>query len=230
MDNQTQQKKLVGEYAADHFIQDNMVIGLGEGSTAIFAIRRIAQLYSEKKLIGIKAIPCSKTVENESRRLGIPLISLEKDTKIDVTIDGADEVDPHLNIIKGGGGALTREKIVAQASAREIIVIDSGKQSDKLGIQWPVPIEVVLFGWENQMGFLESLDGKPKVRQTGTGEKYITDQGNYIIDCDFGVIEKPSELAQILNQRAGIVEHGLFINLATDLIVPVNNEVKHIQK
>jgi ribose 5-phosphate isomerase A len=230
MDKQTQQKKLAGEYAADTFVNNDMIVGLGEGSTAIFAIRRIAQLLSDGKLSRIQAVPCSKTVENEAKRLGIPLIELGSDTKIDVTIDGADEVDPQLNLIKGGGGALTREKIVAQATTREVIVIDSSKQSAKLGMKWPVPIEVIRFGWQRQIGFLKSLEGKPRVRKKKDGEAYITDQGNYILDCDFGVIEKPAELARILNQRAGIVEHGLFIDLATDLIVAENGKVTHTKK
>ena len=230
MDRKSRSKKLAGEYAADTFIKSNMTIGLGEGSTAIFAIRRIAQLLAEGKLTDIQAIPCSQNVENEAKRLGIPLMPFNKNTVLDVTIDGADEVDAQLNLIKGGGGALTREKIVAQASSKEVIVIDSSKQSEKLGMKWPVPIEVIKFGWERQFGFLESLEGKPKLREDKDGQTYMTDQGNYIIDCDFGVIEKPAELANILNQRAGIVEHGMFINLATDLIIAINGEIIHTQK
>jgi ribose 5-phosphate isomerase A len=129
------------------FIEAGMVVGLGEGSTAIFAIRHIAALIESGKLTGILGVPCSSRVEATARELGIPLTTLDDRPLVDLTIDGADEVDPALNVIKGGGGALLREKMVAQATRREIIVVDEGKLSDRLGTQWALPIEVVEFGW-----------------------------------------------------------------------------------
>ena len=138
---------------------------------------------------------------------------------IDLTIDGADEVDPQLDLIKGGGGALLREKIVAQASRREIIVVDESKLSPVLGTRWALPIEVIPFGWRSQARFIEALGGRVVVRQDGHGAPFRTDQGNIILDCAFGPIARLQELAQRLAARAGIVEHGLFLGIATDLIV-----------
>jgi len=138
---------------------------LGHGSTAIFAVQHIAQLLQSDRLRDILGVACSLQVENEARQLGIPLTTLDEHPIIDVTIDGADEVDPNLDLIKGGGGALLREKIVAQASRREIIVIDESKLSPALGTRWPVPVEVIPFGWRTQALYLESVGASVSVRQ-----------------------------------------------------------------
>ena len=216
-----------GEYAVDQFIKSGMLIGLGVGSTAIHAIRRIAVLIKDGTLKSITGVACSKSVEELAISLEIPLIDLKADTKIDVTIDGADEVDPQLNLIKGGGGALTREKIVAQISRKEVIVIDQSKYSNQLGAQWPVPIEVIPFGWKTQEKFLQSLGANPILRTNGQGNPFITDQFNFIIDADFGTIQEPFLLADQLKQRTGIVEHGLFIDLATDVIIANEEGIIH---
>ncbi|MGD2178729.1 MAG: ribose 5-phosphate isomerase A, partial [Anaerolineae bacterium] len=142
-------KRRAAERAVD-FVASGMVVGLGHGSTTVFALRRIAELLQQRELQDILGIPTSTHVERDARKLGIPLTTLEEHSRIDLTIDGADEVDDDLNLIKGGGGALLREKIVAQASRREIIVVDQTKLSPTLGIQWPVPVEVVPFGWRSQ--------------------------------------------------------------------------------
>jgi len=215
------------EYAAEHFIQSGMLVGLGVGSTAIHATRKIAQLIKENKLSSITAIACSKSTENLAIALGIPLIEIRPDTKIDVTIDGADEVDPRLNLIKGGGGALTREKIVAQISKREVIVIDYTKSSEILGTNWPIPIEVIPFGWQTQENYLQTLGAKTQLRTKENGEPCITDQSNFIIDADFGPISEPYLLADEIKHRTGIVEHGLFINLATDVIIAYDSGILH---
>ena len=215
------------EYAVDHFIKSGMLVGLGVGSTAIHATRRIGQLMQEKKLASITAIACSKSTEKQAISLGIPLIDFRPDTRIDITIDGADEVDPRLNLIKGGGGALTREKIVAQISKREVIVIDHTKYSDILGTNWHVPIEVIPFGWQTQENYLQSIGAKTQLRMKGNGEPYITDQSNLIIDADFGPISEPLLLAHELKHRTGIVEHGLFVNLATDVIIAYDSGILH---
>jgi ribose 5-phosphate isomerase A len=146
---------------------------------------------------------------------------------LDVTIDGADEVDPELNLIKGGGGALLREKIVAQASRRVIIVVDQTKPSPKLGTHWPVPVEVMPFAWRSQARFLESLGAVMTVRRDERGRQFETDSGNMILDCRFGPIGDAPRLAAALSARAGIVEHGLFIGLADDLIVASAEGVEH---
>ncbi len=201
------------------FVQDGMVVGLGHGSTAHFAHLAIARRLQEGSLKNIVAIPCSRQVEAEARALGIPLGSLDDHPVIDITIDGADEVDPRLNLIKGGGGALLREKIVAQASKQEIIIVDEGKLSPALGTRWALPVEVVPFGVAPVSRFVESIGGTPRLRQQPSGEPFVTDQGNYILDCQFGPIADPAVLARQLCDRAGVVEHGLFIGLASMVIV-----------
>jgi ribose 5-phosphate isomerase A len=223
-------KRQAAQYAVSHFIQSDMLVGLGVGSTAIFAVRKLAELIEEGELKGISAIPCSLAIEQEARRLEISLVDFTPHTRIDVTIDGADEVDPKLNVIKGGGGALLREKIVAQATSREIIVVDQSKCSETLGTRWAVPIEVVKFGWQSQVGFLESIGGQPRLRSTETGDPYTTDQGNYILDTNFGPIGDPRRLAETLKLRTGIVEHGLFIELVTDLVVASEDGIGHKTK
>jgi ribose 5-phosphate isomerase A len=223
-----QLKQKAGWYAVD-FVKSGMVVGLGHGSTAIFAVRCIAQLLQEGRLQDVLSVPCSRHVEAEARRLGIPLTTLDEHPVVDLTIDGADEVDPDLNLIKGGGGALLREKIVAQASRREIIVVDESKLSPALGTHWPVPVEVIPFGWRAQATYLESL-GTPTLRLDAAGTPFKTDQGNLILDCNFGPIPNPSQLAGRLNERAGIVEHGLFIGLATDVIVAGAEGVRHLRR
>jgi ribose 5-phosphate isomerase A len=135
-----------------------------------------------------------------------------------------------LNVIKGGGGALLREKIVAQATRREIIVIDESKLSPALGTRWAIPIEVVPFGWPVQLGYLRDLGGKPVLRQLDDGAPFFTDQGNLIIDCEFGPIADPAALCARLDARAGIVEHGLFLGLVSDVIVAGTNGVRHLTR
>ena len=218
-------KQQTAEYAVT-FVQSGMVLGLGAGSTAVFALRRIGQLLAEGTLRDIIGVPCSLQVEAEARRIGIPVTTLDDHPRLDLTIDGADEVDQDLNLIKGGGGALLREKIVAQASQREIIVVDEGKLSPHLGVKWAVPVEVIPFAWRAQVRFLEGLGARVVQRQRD-GEAYRTDQGNFILDCGFGPLTDPARLACQLAERAGIVEHGLFLGLATDLIVAGVSGVQH---
>jgi ribose 5-phosphate isomerase A len=219
-------KQQAGERAVE-FVRSGMVVGLGHGSTAIFALRRIAALLRTGQLRDILGVPCSTEVEAEARELDIPLTTLDEHPVIDLTIDGADEVDPDLNLIKGGGGALLREKMVAQASRREIIVVDETKCSPTLGTQWPVPVEVVRFGWQAQLVFLEWLGAQPTLRRNDDGRPFATDQGNLIVDCDFGPIDAPADVAARLNERAGVVEHGLFLGLATDVLVADAEGVHH---
>jgi len=225
--NALELKKQAAERAVG-FIESGMVVGLGHGSTAMFAVRRIAQLLREGSLGQILGVPCSIEVEREARHLGIPLTTLEKHPAIDLTIDGADEVDPNFDLIKGGRGALLYEKIVAQASSREIIVVDESKLSPTLGSRRAVPVEVVPFGWRTQALYLESLGAKVELRQEANRKTFTTDQGNFILDCRFGPISEPAELACKLNARTGIVEHGLFLGLVTDLVVAGPEGVRHI--
>jgi ribose 5-phosphate isomerase A len=222
-------KRRAAERAVD-FVASGMVVGLGHGSTTIFALRRIAELLHGGELRGVLGIPTSTHVERDARELGIPLTTLDDHSRIDLTIDGADEVDDELNLIKGGGGALLREKIVAQASRRELIVVDQTKLSTTLGIQWPVPVEIVSFGWRSQTAYLESLGAEITLRRSEDGSSFHTDQGNLILDCDFGAISDPGQLAARLKERAGIVEHGMFLGLASDVIVGTDQGIRHLTK
>lgn len=224
-----QLKRRAAERAVE-FVESGMVIGLGHGSTTIFALRRIARLLDEGELRDVLGIPTSSQVERDARDLGIPLTTLNDHPAIDVTIDGADEVDGALNLIKGGGGALLREKIVAQATRREIIVVDRTKLSPTLGVQWPLPVEVTPFGRRPQEMFLQSLGAQMVLRHAEDGAPLRTDQGNLILDCDFGAISSPEELAHRLDRRAGIVEHGLFLDLASDVIVGTEDGVRHLKR
>jgi len=216
--------------AAVEFVESGMVVGLGHGSTATFALRRIAQLLGDGRLANVLGVACSRDVEQQARQLGIPLTRLDQHPIVDLTIDGADEVDPHLDLIKGGGGALLREKIVAQASRREIIVVDESKLSPALGTHCPLPVEVVPLDWQLQAAYLESLGAWPVLRSRNDEVPFKTDQGNLILDCHFGPIQDPAALAGQLNERAGIVEHGLFLGLATDVIVAGPRGVRRVQR
>ena len=222
-------KQQAAEFALQ-FVQSGMTLGLGSGSTALFATRGIGRRIQAGDLKEVIAIPTSLAIEAEARTLGIPLTTLEDHPQIDVTIDGADEVDPELNLIKGGGGALLREKIVAQATQRQIIVVDESKLSDQLGTRWAVPVEVIPFGWTAQAAFLQSLGAAPKLRRQDDGRPYLTDQSNLILDCHFGKIEDPGQLAEAIKSRAGIVEHGLFIQLAHDVIVARQSGLRHLSR
>src|SRR6516164_107635 len=202
-------KRQAGEYAV-RYVESGMAVGLGTGSTSIFAVRYIGELVRTGRLKNIIAFATSQATWEEAVRLNIPMMSEDLPRSLDVTIDGADEVDPQLNLIKGGGGALLREKLVAQCTAREIIVVDDSKLSARLGTLHSLPVEVLPFGWRSQAKYLESLGASYVVRRAATGDEYRTDQGNMILDCNFGPIANPAELAHKLESRAGIIEHGLF--------------------
>jgi ribose 5-phosphate isomerase A len=227
-DTRGRHKRQAAERAVD-LVQSGMVVGLGTGSTAIFAVRRIGQLLRAGHLRDVTGVPTSGSVAREAGRLGIPL-ALDGSREIDLTIDGADEVDPELDLIKGGGGALFHEKIVAQASRREVIVVDDAKLSPRLGTRWAVPVEVVPFAWQSQARFLRSLGAEVTRRQDEGGQPFITDEGNWILDCAFGPIDAPRDLGARLDARTGIVEHGLFIGLATDVIVAGPAGIRHLTR
>jgi len=204
-----------------------MVIGLGTGRTARLALHHLAKLLDIGHLHNVVAIPTSLAVEKEARQLGIPLTTLGTHPLVDLTIDGADEVDSDLNVIKGGGGALLSEKIVAQASQREMIIVDESKLSLRLGAKWAVPVEVITFGWESQQAYLADLGADANLRTDKDGTIFKTDHGNLILDCNFGPISDPAGLAEKLIRRVGIVEHGLFLDMVTDVIVAGTEGIRH---
>ncbi|WP_274365902.1 ribose-5-phosphate isomerase RpiA [Paenibacillus thermotolerans] len=207
-------KRAIAEKAVE-YIRDGMVVGLGTGSTAYWAIQKLGM--KTKDGLSIKAIATSITSENLAKELGIPLISMSEIEQIDITIDGADEVDEEWNLIKGGGGALLREKIVASFSKELIIVIDESKKVNRLG-KFPLPVEIVKFGYEVTQKRLSKLGCVPKLRLVGD-KPFITDNGNYIVDCSFGSINLPKDLHTTINLIPGVVDNGLFIKLATKVIV-----------
>jgi ribose 5-phosphate isomerase A len=222
-------KRMAAERAVE-FIEPGMVVGLGSGSTAEFAVQCIGELVRAGQLRGILAIPTSTQVERLAREAGIPLTTLDAHPGIDLTIDGADEVDPRLDLIKGLGGALLREKLVAQASRREIIVVDESKLVRHLGEHAPVPAEVIRFAWRAQVPFLESLGAQPVLRLDPAGQPFVTDEGNFILDCHFGPLADPRALASALDARPGIAEHGLFLGMATDVIVASAEGTRHLRR
>ena len=214
---------------AVRFVEPGMTVGLGTGSTAIHAVREIARRHAAGELPGIRAFATSSDIARVAREAGLHLLDNAGPESIDVTIDGADEVDPALNLIKGGGGALFHEKIVAQATKRQIIVIDEAKMSPRLGTLHALPVEVVPFGAESQRLFLEQLGGNPVLRTKADGTPFITDEGNIIYDCAFGPIADPEELAAELRARTGIVEHGLFLGMADDLVIGAPEGLRHLR-
>lgn len=226
----TEAQKEAAAILAVDLVEPEMIVGLGFGSTAIYAVREISRKLRDGELHGIVGVPTALHVEREAKELGIPLTTLDDNPQVDLTIDGADEVDPQLNLIKGGGGALLREKIVAQASLREIIVVDETKLSDKLGTNFALPVEVLPFGWAPEAAYLESLGASVTLRTITSGETFKTDQGNWIIDAEFGPIEDLNVLSDQLDRRAGIAAHGLFLGLATDLIVGGEDGVQHVKR
>lgn len=229
MTHQDQLKRSAADKAVE-FVESGMVVGLGTGSTAAFALERIADRLDSGDLKDIIGIPSSLRTEEQARGLNIPLAGFDTHSEIDVTIDGADEVDPDLNLIKGGGGALLREKVLAQATRRNIIIVDESKLVPKLGTGWALPVEVIPFARYSVARFIESLGASVTLRRTGGDAEFLTDQENIILDADFGPIADPMRLADSLNRRAGIVEHGLFLGLAADVIVAGAEGIRHLQR
>jgi ribose 5-phosphate isomerase A len=208
------EKQLAAEAACD-YIRDGMIVGLGTGTSAEFAVRKLGSLVREG--LSIRGIPTSNRTKILAEDEGIPLIDFSESMFIDLTIDGADEIDGNLNMIKGGGAALLQEKIVASVSRKEIIVGSKTKMVDNLG-SFPLPVEVIPFGWQVVFNQLEFLNGNPDLR-LHNGQPLLTDQGNYIIDCHFRRIKNPKLLENQINMIPGVVENGLFINLCTKMIL-----------
>ena len=209
------------------YVRDGQIVGLGSGSTATFAIR----LLGERVRAGMKirGIPSSIASHDLASELGIPLITFDEVQQIDVTIDGADEFDPGLNLIKGGGGAMLREKIVAFASKQLVIVTDSSKQVPVLG-RFPVPVEVIGFAEPLVAKRIADLGAQVLRRQDKSGQPYMTDEGHHILDCHFGKIPDPQALARTLSDMPGIVEHGLFVGMASVVVMAKAGAVEEFRR
>src|SRR6266571_5578981 len=208
-------KRRAAERALE-FINDGQVVGLGTGTTAKFAIEGLGRLVREG--LSVRGVPTSVTTERMARELGIPLIDFNNVSEIHITLDGADQVDPDFNMIKGGGGALTREKLVALASAKRVIMLDESKLVSKLGTSRSLPVEVLPFAWSFSARLLGELDCVANLRQQ-QGAPFLTDNGNYILDCDFGLIEDPAALEKRIKLLPGVIESGLFIGVADALVI-----------
>lgn len=209
------EKELAARHSLD-FVKDGMLLGLGTGSTAAYAVQMIGQRVREG--LSVKGVPTSAQTRELAIKEGIPLAEFDGQARIDLTIDGADEVDPRLRLVKGGGGALLREKIVAAASDKVVIIGDSRKPVEVLGA-FPLPVEVIPFGWKAVAQRIEALGGRHRLRVNAGGSPVQTDEGNYLLDCSFGEIPEPETLADRLDGIPGLVEHGLFVGLASLVII-----------
>ena len=201
--------------AAAELITDGMVLGLGTGTTASYLVQILGERVRQG--LRIQGVPTSEATRQLAVAEGVPLTTLEEQPVLDLCLDGADEVDPELNLIKGGGGALLREKIVASAARQRIIMVDVSKCVDSLGA-FPLAVEVIPFGWEVTRRQLEQFGGVPTLRQR-EGKPFVTDQGHYIIDCALSQIEDAPRLNHQLNQLPGVVENGLFVDMTDRLII-----------
>jgi ribose 5-phosphate isomerase A len=222
------EKQIAAESAVE-LVKNGMVIGLGSGSTAEIAIRILGE--KVKKGLQVVGVPTSRKSEEIARELGVRLATLEDYPELDLTIDGADEVElGSLDLIKGRGGALLREKIVASSSRQLIVVVDEGKMVSRLGSHGEVPVEIVSFGWQSTTRRLEKLGWKPVLRLEAGGVPFVTDGGHYILDCSFekGLLLH-SKAAQ-LHDTVGVVEHGMFLGMATQVHVGSANSVRVLRR
>jgi ribose 5-phosphate isomerase A len=226
---QNQWKQAAAEAAAG-LIRDGMVVGLGSGSTAAFFVAALARRITLEGL-RVSGLATSRETAEQARRLGIPLTSFSEQAQIDIVVDGADEIETGtLDLIKGRGGALLREKIVAAASRRMAVIADETKLVGRLGSIVSVPVEVVQFGWQATERRLGQLGGNPSLRLGRDSQPYVTDGGNFIVDCAFGAMENPKEVAHHLDHVVGAVEHGLFLGFAWQVFVGGRDGVKILER
>jgi len=221
------QEKEAAARASLRFVKDGQIVGLGTGSTAAYFIQLLGE--QVKKGLRIRGIPSSDRSREQAANLGIPLTTLDECQQIDVTVDGADEVDPQLRLIKGGGGALLREKIVASATKQLVIVADATKRVPVLG-KFPLPVEVIKFAQALITKKLEALGAQVELRRGAEGKPYLTDENNYILDCRFGQIPDADGLARRLSDMPGVVEHGLFIGMASVVLVAAGSEIIELRR
>ena len=225
--NTREQEKQLAARAAVELVQPGQIVGLGSGSTAFHAIRFLAERV--QKGLKIVGVPTSEDSRCLAQQLGIPLTTLEEHPQIDMDIDGADEVDPQLNLIKGGGGAFLREKVIASVSKRFVVIADSAKQVARLG-KFPLPVEVIGFAQSLIKPQIEVLGAQVLLRCRPDGSVYVTDEKHHILDCTFGEIPDPAALAAKLKNIPGVVEHGLFIGMADVAIFGKNGSVVQLKR
>ncbi len=229
--SRTEELKRAAAAEALQHVTSGMVLGLGTGSTVTHFLNLLGESLRTGKLRGIRGVPTSERTASAARDLGIPLSTLEADPILDLTVDGADEVGPGLALIKGLGGALLREKLVAQASGQLFIIADMGKVVSALGTRSPLPVEVIPFGWKVHDRFFRSLGAVPRLRVGTDAEPYVTDNGNLIVDCHFeGGIADPEAVETALRARAGVVESGLFLGMATRAFVAAEDGVQTLER
>ncbi len=226
-----EQLKTQSAAKAVKLVADNMVVGLGTGSTTRYAVDMIGEKVKSGALTHIIGIPTSDATARQAKAWGIPLGDLADYPHIDVAIDGADEVSPALNLTKGWGGALVREKLVERYAQRLVIIVDASKMVEKLGTRGPIPVEVTPFAWRTQACWLAEKLGCRVARREDAGEPYITDNRNFILHCFFEAgIDDPIAVHRALAGRTGIVGHGLFLNMATDVIVAAPGGIRHLRR
>ena len=217
MDAEANPKRSAGRRAAE-LVEDGMAVGLGTGSTAFYLVERLAERVREEGL-RLRCVPTSRRTEEQARALGLTLVDFAEVRALDLAIDGADEIGPGLSLIKGGGGALLREKLVASAARRFVVIADAAKRVEVLG-RFPLPVEVVPFGWQATAERVGRVTGaEPTLRRDGSGEVFVTDNGNYVLDCRCGRIPDPARTERDLKLLTGVVESGLFVGLAHSAIV-----------
>jgi ribose 5-phosphate isomerase A len=221
------QEKEAAARASLRFVKDGQVVGLGTGSTAAYFIKLLGE--QVKNGLHIRGIPTSVRSRELAISLGIPLITLDDCQEIDVTVDGADEVDPRLRLMQGGGGALLREKIVASATRQMIVVADASKQVQRLG-KFPLPVEVIRFAQALVARRIAALGAEVQLRRDAAGNAYVTDENNHILDCRFGEMRDPDRLARELSEMPGVVEHGLFIGMASVALFAQGSEIIELRK
>lgn len=215
-------------YKAAEFVEDGMRVGLGTGTTAQWLVERLGVRVREEGL-RVRCVPTSRQTEEQARALGIPLVTLGEVGELDIAIDGADEIGPDLALIKGGGGALLREKLVASAARRFVVIADIRKRVAVLG-RFPLPVEVVQFGWELTARRVSGVVGvEPALRLDGNGEPFVTDNGNFILDCRCEEIRDPARTERELKSLAGVVESGLFVNMADSAVLADEEGVEIIE-
>ncbi|HEX8284034.1 MAG TPA: ribose-5-phosphate isomerase RpiA [Pyrinomonadaceae bacterium] len=214
-------------FKAAEFVEDGMSVGLGTGSTAHWLVERLGQRVREEGL-RVRCVPTSRRTGEQARGLGLPLVSLGEVGELDIAIDGADEIGPDLALIKGGGGALLREKLVASAARRFVVIADASKRVDVLGL-FPLPVEVVRFAWELTARRVAAVTKAEAVlRRDEAGEPYVTDNGNFILDCRCGEIPDPARTGRELKSLTGVVESGLFVGMADIALVSTGSDVEII--